>query len=504
MGGASATLPPIPGPGKKMHIQLENIRKHFGEVKANDGISLEFLPGQIYGVLGENGAGKTTLMKVLSGYHQPDHGTIKIDGVERRFGSPANALGHGIGMIYQDPLDEPSMRVVENYVLGRSGMLAFDQKKATEELITIARSIGFEANPRAYIDSLSLGERQQLELIRLLSLGADLLILDEPTTGISADQKDLLFSSLQHLAHQEGKIVILVSHKLSEVQELCDHVYVLRGGKKVGEIKLPTTKQALVALMFEEVPQRTERESHVQATTLLEVNALRIADGRITVGPLDLEVHAGEVFGLAGLEGSGQQLLLRAIAGLADVTEGRITLDGLNVSHFSYHKRRDTGVAYMPAGRLEEGLVEGLDLVDHFVLAEPQEGLVIQRDRYQRLTEQRIEEYKIVGQPSSNVEELSGGNQQRAQLALLRKPARLVLLEHPTRGLDVRSAEWIWQRLFERVAGGTAIIFYSADLDEIVERSDRIAAFSGGQMSRIVRADRTNTDELGHMIGGEV
>ncbi|MGD8848334.1 MAG: ATP-binding cassette domain-containing protein, partial [Anaerolineales bacterium] len=466
-----------------MHIRLEGIRKYFGEIKANDGISLEFNPGLIYGVLGENGAGKTTLMKVLSGYHQPDSGSIKIGDRETRFDSPADALASGMGMIYQDPLDVPSMRVVENYILGREGLFAFDQSSAEQELLAIANGVGFEVNPRAYIDELSLGERQQLELIRLLSLGADLLILDEPTTGISAEQKDLLFSSLQKLAHEDGKIIILVSHKLSEVQELCDQVYVLRRGKKVGEITLPATTQDLVGLMFEELPKRTERTSQIRETNMLALNRLKIADQRLTVGPLDLSIKAGEVFGLAGLEGSGQQLLLRAVAGVEDVLQGGIFLDGQDVTRLGYHQRRDAGVAYMPAGRLEEGLVEGLDLVNHFVLAEPQDGFIIPRDRYQKLTAERIAEYKIVGQPSSHVEELSGGNQQRAQLALLRKSAKLVLLEHPTRGLDVRSAEWIWQRLFERVAGGAAILFYSADLDEIVERSDRIAAFSGGRMS---------------------
>lgn len=487
-----------------MHIRLERIRKYFGEIKANDGISLEFNPGLIYGVLGENGAGKTTLMKVLSGYHQPDSGSIKIGDRETRFESPADALASGMGMIYQDPLDVPSMRVVENYILGREGLFAFDQSSAEQEMLAIANGVGFEVNPRAYIDELSLGERQQLELIRLLSLGADLLILDEPTTGISAEQKDLLFSSLQKLAHEDGKIIILVSHKLSEVQELCDQVYVLRRGKKVGEITLPATTQDLVALMFEELPERTERTLQIRETNMLALNRLKIADQRLAVGPLDLSIKAGEVFGLAGLEGSGQQLLLRAVAGLEDVLQGNIFLDGQDVTRQGYHQRRDAGLAYMPAGRLEEGLVEGLDLVDHFVLAEPQHGFIIPRERYQKLTEERIAEYKIVGQPSSQVEELSGGNQQRAQLALLRKTAKLVLLEHPTRGLDVRSAEWIWQRLFERVAGGAAILFYSADLDEIVERSDRIAAFSGGRMSRVVDASETTTDELGTLIGGEI
>ncbi|MDF1500399.1 MAG: ATP-binding cassette domain-containing protein [Anaerolineales bacterium] len=487
-----------------MHIQLQNIHKHFGDVKANDGITLEFEPGKIYGVLGENGAGKTTLMKVLSGYHKPDHGTIVIDWTDRSFFSPADALAAGIGMIYQDPLDVPSMRTVENYVLGRSGALAVDLGKAEEELTAFASTVGFEVNPRAYIDTLSLGERQQLELIRLLSLGADLLILDEPTTGISADQKEQLFNSLQKLAGKDGKIIILVSHKLSEVQELCDEVYVLRRGRKVGGVTLPATKQSLVSLMFEELPKRTERASYIREHTIMQLQDLQLSDGRILVGPLNLELHAGEVLGLAGLEGSGQQLLLRACAGLVEAESGKIIIEERDMTRFGYHKRREEGVAYMPSGRLEEGLVEGLSLTDHFVLAEPQHGFVIQRERYQQLTEERIDEYQIVGQSTSRVEELSGGNQQRALLALLRKSARLILLEHPTRGLDVRSAEWIWQVLFQRAAEGAGIIFFSADLDEIIERSDRIAAFSGGQMSRIVTADQTTTDELGHMIGGEL
>jgi simple sugar transport system ATP-binding protein len=214
-------------------------------------------------------------------------------------------------------------------------------------------------------------------------------------------------------------------------------------------------------------------------------------------------VRAGEVFGLAGLEGSGQRLLLQACAGLLPLAGGRIWLAGQDVSRWSYHRRRDKGVAYVPSGRLEEGLVAGLSLMEHVALASPQRGLVVDRRFFTQETQARIDHYRIVGRPETRVEALSGGNQQRSLYALLREDLRLILIEHPTRGLDVRSAEWIWELLLRRVEQGTAILFASADLDELIERSDRIAAFSGGVMSRAVAASETSADELGRLIGGE-
>jgi ABC-type uncharacterized transport system ATPase subunit len=485
-----------------MEVVLKDIRKRFGQVRANDGISLTLPPGRIYGLLGENGAGKSTLMKILSGYYRPDSGSIELDGKPCSFDSPADALENGIGMIYQDPLDVPTMRVVENYLLGRGSGVGIDYTSASKEILESASQMGYRVDPHAYIDMLSLGERQQLELLRLLSLGAQVLILDEPTTGISAEQKESLFASIRKLAREEAKTVIFVSHKLPEVQELCDHVLVLRKGKLVGEASIPCSNDLLVQMMFEEVPPRSEHVSFIRQEAILELKGVTIKSERLAVEGISLSVHAGEVFGLAGLEGSGQQLLLQACAGLIHPSRGKILLDGMDVSRKSYHHIRAGGVAYLTAGRLEEGLIAGLSLMEHIVLALPQKGFMIDGSFFEKETQRRIDRYQIIGRPRGLVDELSGGNQQRALFALLDSPLKLLLLEHPTRGLDVRSAQWIWQLLFERVSEGTAILFMSADLDELVERSDRIVAFSGGTMSRIVDANEATVDELGHMIGG--
>jgi ABC-type uncharacterized transport system ATPase subunit len=486
-----------------MRVVLKDIRKFFGNVKANDGISLTLEPSRIYGLLGENGAGKSTLMKILSGYHQPDSGIIELDGSRFQFTSPAEALASGVGMIYQDPLDVPTMRVIDNYLLGRDAKVRLDYEGASQELLRVASEMGFEFDLRSYIDTLSLGERQQLELLRLLSLGAEVFILDEPTTGISADQKEALFASIRRLVRDSGKTVILVSHKLAEVQELCDEVLVLRRGKLVGKADIPCPTEELVQMMFEEVPPRSERIPHVSEIKLLEIQDVTIQTERLAIKEIDLTIHVGEVFGLAGLEGSGQRLLLRACAGLLHPQEGRITLEGKDVAHWSYHRMRNASVAYLPAGRLEEGLVAGLSITEHLALADPRKGFIVDWHFFDEKAQERIERYRIVGQPETHVDALSGGNQQRTLFALLRSPLKLLLLEHPTRGLDVRSAHWIWQLLFEQVAEGLSILFMSADLDELIERSDRIAAFSGGMMSHIVVAGETSVEELGLMIGGE-
>jgi simple sugar transport system ATP-binding protein len=485
-----------------MIVALKNIRKYFGTVKANDGITFTLEAGKIYGLLGENGAGKSTLMKILSGYQSQDSGQIMLDGVTSSFQSPAQALANGIGMIYQDPHDVPSMNVLDNYLLGRSSGVRLNRERGKDELLTTAKRMGFPIDMKAHIDMLSLGERQQLELLRLLALGAEVLILDEPTTGISAEQKEELFSSIRQLA-KEGKTIILVSHKLSEVQELCEHVMVLRRGKLVGESDIPCSMEKLVGMMFEEIPSRRDRESFVRDDLCLKVKDVILESDRVTVQNLNLTVKTGEIFGLAGLEGSGQRLLLQACAGLIHPSAGQLLLNSEDITRKSYHRLLNAGVGYLSAGRLEEGLIAGLTLLEHIALTDPDTGFVVDRTHYVELTKELIEEYKIVGKPSTMIDALSGGNQQRALFALLRTPLKLLLLEHPTRGLDVRSSDHIWQLLFTRVKEGTSIMFMSADLDELVERSDRIAAFSGGIMSRVVDAAKTSAEELGHLIGGE-
>ena len=419
------------------------------------------------------------------------------------FDSPASGLGAGIGMLYQEPLDLPPFTVLENYQLGRRESLLLDQEDASRELLELGSRYGFEIDLSEKVGDLSLGERQQLELIRLLAGGANILILDEPTTGISGEQKDLLFDSMRKLAHEERKTLILVSHKLDEVQELCDQVFVLRLGQLVGESQIPCPTEKLVTMMFGKLPPRSQRAVFPLGDAALEVRDVHIETYRLNVEPLSFSVQAGEVLGLAGLEGSGQDLLLQALCGLTPTSSGHILLDGEDITHLSFHQRQAAGVAYVAAGRLEAGLVAGLSLTEHMVLAAPEHSFLVDWAGAGATTQERIAQYQVVGQPASLADQLSGGNQQRFLFAMLNTPLKLILMEHPTRGLDVRSVNYIWEQLYQRRDDGTAIVFLSADLDEIVERSDRIAAFSGGRMSRMVSAAETNVDELGHLIGGQ-
>ncbi len=487
-----------------MQVELRDIRKYFGRVKANDGISLVLKPGKIYALVGENGAGKSTLMKILSGYQPPTSGEILLDGQPVRFHSPADALAKGVGMLYQDPLDMPPFRVIDNYLLGRSNSVRLNYKEARNELEGLSKRYGFEIDVHATIDSLSMGERQQLELVRLLAGGAQVLILDEPTTGISAEQKEILFESMRKMTREEGKTVILVSHKLEEVQELCVYAYVLRRGQLVGEQELPCLNEQLVEMMFGQVPKRSQRPPFAVREPVLELQDVNIETYQITVPDINLSVRAGEIFGLAGLEGSGQRLVMQACSGLVAPAKGRVRLGGQDVTGWSYHRLQKFGMAYVPAGRLEEGLVAGLTLTEHLVLARPDKKFFVDWKENRQEMAERITTYQIVGRPESTADQLSGGNQQRLLFSLLNTPLKLLLLEHPTRGLDVRSSDYIWQLLYKRRDHGTAILFISADLDEIIEHCDRIAVFSGGVMSRILDARETTAEELGHFIGGQV
>ena len=484
-----------------MQVELRHIHKHFGPVHANNDITLSIPAGTIQGLLGENGAGKSTLMKILSGFIHPDSGEILLDGRPVKIHSPADALRQGIGMLHQDPMDFPPMRVLDNFMVGYPKGLLPPRAEARRALKELGEEFGFHLDPDAEIGSLTVGERQQLEILRLLWLGARVLIFDEPTTGISAQQKERLFAALRRLA-QEGRTVIFVTHKLEEVQMLCDRVAVLRAGRLVGEAERPYDLDALVRMMFAKDIRIGERQRIPLGEPVLELRNLTLEDHRIRIENVNLTVREGEVIGLAGMEGSGQQHLLRACAGLVRPVGGEIWVDGHNLTGKSYHTFMQHGVAYLPAARLEEGLVPTLSLMEHFVLAREQTGLVIDRQEARRITEEAIAEFNIRGYPELPVEALSGGNQQRTLLALLRPGLRLLLLEHPTRGLDMESAIWVWQKLKERCRQGTAIFFMSSDLEELLHYSDRILVFFGGKVSPPLDAAHTTVEQLGQLIGG--
>jgi simple sugar transport system ATP-binding protein len=486
-----------------MQIELRDIKKYFGPVRANDGISLTVEPGAIHGLLGENGAGKTTLMKVLTGFISPDGGEVRVNGKPARIASPAESIRHGIGMLHQDPLDFPPLKVLENLLLAFDSRLVPDRRRAQQSLKELCHHFNFSLDPDARVNTLTVGERQQLEILRLLALGVEVIILDEPTTGISAPQKVLLFATLRRLAKEEGKSVIFVSHKLGEVEELCDRVTVLRRGKVAGHIEVPFTTDQLVQLMFGQSLPRSERQPVTLGEPALELQDVTVQTYRLTVPHLSLTVRAGEVVGLAGLEGSGQRLMLQACVGLQRPADGRILLAGQDFTRRPYRDFLAAGVAYLPAGRVEEGLIRGLTLTEHYVLAQRgRQPALIDWAAAATGMQQKITQFNIQGRPAMPVEALSGGNQQRALLSLLPPALKLLALEHPTRGLDIESTAWVWEQLLERRQSGTAILFISTDLDELLERSDRIVVFSGGAMAPPIDAAHTSVEQLGYLIGG--
>jgi ABC-type uncharacterized transport system ATPase subunit len=484
-----------------MNVELRHIHKYFGTVHANDDITLTIPAGTIQGILGENGAGKSTLMKVLSGFIQADSGDILLDDQSVVIKSPADAIRLGVGMLHQDPLDFPPMRLIDNFLIGSGGLLP-NRKEIIRDFNELADRFGFSLDPETYVDSLTVGERQQLEIVRLLWLGARVLILDEPTTGISALQKEKLFSTLKLLAEQ-GKTIVFVSHKLEDVEQLCHRVAVLRAGKLVGETKAPYKIEKLVEMMFGKVITLGERKSFEPGPVILSLRDVAIEDVRLKLSGINLEVHAGEVIGLAGMEGSGQGPFLRACAGLVRPVNGKVVVGGSDLTGKNYHGFKRRGVSFLPAARLEDGLVPGLSLTEHFILAEKPQGLFIDNSWGRKLAEERISAFNIRGMPVSPIESLSGGNQQRALLALLQDPLSLVLLEHPTRGLDIESVIYIWSKLKERCRQGSAIIFISSDLEEILQYSDRVLVFFSGQVSPPLEADKTNVEQLGYLIGGK-
>lgn len=486
-----------------MKVELRHIRKHFGSVQANDDVSLLVEAGSIHGLLGENGAGKSTLVRILSGFIARDAGQVKLNDQPVAIHTPADAIRAGIGMLHQDPLDFPSLSVLDNFMAGRPGGIWSDRAQARHTLQQLARQFDFDLDPYVTVRHLTVGERQQLELLRLLSLGIQVLILDEPTTGISASQKTALFAALKQLAVQ-GKAIIFVSHKLEDVAELCDQVTVMRRGQVVGCLPLPCSNQQLVQLMFGRDLAIPAKPPTCRPDVALQLTDVRIITDRLAIKLGNLTVHQGEVIGLAGLEGSGQQFLLLLCAGLLTAASGTMTLDGVDMTTKPYAEYLQAGVGYSPADRLHDGLVPGLTIQDHIALRTPSRRWLIDWQTMLTKAQQTIALFNIRGQPQSRVEQLSGGNQQRTQLALLPVPLNLLLMEHPTRGLDIASAVWVWQQLIARCQSGTTILFMSSDLDEIMQYSDRVLVFSGGQISTPIPVTELTVDRLGEMIGGRL
>ncbi len=486
-----------------MQITLKNIHKHYGPVKANNGVTLTVEPGTIHGILGENGAGKSTLMKILAGYSQKTDGMILADGSPADYHTPAQASELGIGMLYQDPLDFPLLSVLDNFMLGQTCGLADQRNTFRQNMAKLAEHFNFVTDPDAPVKRLTVGERQQLEILRLLALGIRVLILDEPTTGISSMQKEILFRALKQLA-SEGKSVILVSHKLEDVDALCDKVSVLRQGKISGEMVKPFDINPLLEMMFGKPPVPPTCSDMTPGEDVLVMKQVSASGGRTGLKNCNIVIRQGEVIGLAGLEGSGQDVFLRIASGVKLPSCGEIRLQGMRMTGKRHHTFRHARVTFLPSSRLEEGLIPGLSISEHFALLDNRKAFFVKwKDAFQRAKE-RIETFRITGKPESPVESLSGGNQQRLLLSFLSEDPVLLLLENPTRGLDLESAHWVWEHLQKYCERSTSIVFSSSELDEILMVADRVPVFFDGAIVKDVKACETDVHELGRAIAGKV
>ncbi len=486
-----------------MNLELKQISKHYGDLRANDCVDLTVRSGTIHAVLGENGAGKSTLMKILSGYLRRTAGRILMDGRQVEYRSPAEAAALGIGMLYQDPFDFPNLSVLENFMLGQVNGLRQTPGVFRRHLEEMAARFGFHLQPHARVARLTVGERQQLEILRLLTLGIRVLILDEPTTGISAEQKRVLFNALRRLA-RDGRSVLLVSHKLEDVQELCDELTVLRHGRVTGCLEAPFETRRVLELMFDHLPSAPRRQTSDPGAVVLEMEGVEAAGGRTGLGACDVRIHSGDLVGLAGLEGSGQGVFLRVAAGLTVPSRGVVRMRGNSMAGKGHRAFQAAGIGFLPSGRLEEGLLPGLSIREHAALVDQSAAFLIDWDRAARTARRRIETFRIKGAPETTVEDLSGGNQQRLLLACLPAETGLLLLENPTRGLDLESSTWVWNHLLARHGEGTGIVFSSSELDEILMVANRILVFYDGRIIADVAADRTDSRRLGRAIAGKV
>lgn len=483
-----------------MTISFKDIHKSYGRVRANVGINLNLEPGHIYGLLGENGAGKSTLMRILAGYTQEDRGYILFDEHAVRRMRPAQALQLGIGMLHQDPLDFPALKTWENFLLGGGKK---DRKETLRRLEGLAQRFHFHFSPHERAGELTVGERQQLEILRLVDLGVKVLILDEPTTGISLTQREMLFATMRELAKEKDRIIIFVTHKLAEATELCQEIFVMRQGRLVGHLIPPYHDDELLGLMFgstEISPPQGRGKPSLQEEVFLRLEDATLAGEKYVLSGVSLTVHPGEIVGLAGLEGNGQELLLRSLAGLDRVVKGKLSVRGEELQGSPYLRFRQAGIHFMPAARLEEGLFPDLTLKEHILLAFP--------DQRARLSEFFLEEcvkrFRLQAEPGTCARALSGGNQQRLLLALVPSQARLLLMEHPTRGLDVGSAWQVWEYLEERCWHGATLLFSSADLEEILAHSHRVLVFYNRKLTANLPTESIDLEVLGRLVAGQV
>ena len=498
-------------------VELRNITKRFGSVLANEGVSMEIRRGEILALLGENGSGKTTLMNMLSGIYFPDEGEIFIDGKPVVIRAPKDAYALGIGMIHQHFKLVDVLTAAENIVLGLKGRL--DMKKAVRKIDEICKAYGFEVDPKQKIYDMSVSQKQTVEIVKVLYRGADILILDEPTAVLTPQETDKLFKVLRTM-RDDGKAIVIITHKMHEVESLSDRVAVLRDGRYIGDMRTADSNaQEMTNMMVgHPVVLNIDRPEPVNPRLRLEVRDLtvRSEEGILKLDGVTFSAYSGEILGIAGISGSGQKELLEAIAGLQPTERGSVTYyedSGAREQLLGKDplKIQEMGVvlSFVPEDRLGMGLVGNMDLTDNMMLRSFRRGRTVFTDRStpHHVAEDVVRDLSVVTPSlSTPVRRLSGGNVQKVLVGREITQAPSVLLTaYAVRGLDINSSYTIYDLINRQKAAGVAVIYVGEDLDVLVELADRILVLCGGKVSGIVDGRRTDKRQIGLMmtrIGG--
>ena len=495
-----------------MKLELQGITKRFGAFTANDSIDLVVEPGEIHSLLGENGAGKSTLMNVLYGLYQPDGGRILLDGEQVSFAGPGDAMAAGIGMVHQHFMLIPVFTVAENVALGneptKGGML--DMAVARERVLEISKRFGFDIDPDARVEDLPVGAQQRVEIIKALSRRARILVLDEPTAVLTPQETDELMEIMRQL-RDEGTSIVFITHKLREVRAVADRITVIRRGKIVGSANPSADLGELANLMVgRQVQLRFDKQPPKDGKPALTVTDLTTIDaaGLRTVDKVSFDVRAGEVLGIAGVEGNGQSQLAEALMGLQGHATGSITLNGRQLLGCTTKQILDAGVGFVPEDRTEDALLKSFTVADNLVLDQHDRApfgsaLSLKPSVIREHAEQQVQEFDVrttgVDVP---VGSLSGGNQQKVVMSrALSRDLSLFIAAQPTRGVDVGSIEFLHRRIIAERDKGTPVIIVSTELDEISQLSDRIAVMYRGRILGIVPGDESR-EVLGLMMAG--
>jgi len=496
-------------------IEMLGIRKQFGDFVANDDITLQLQKGEIHALLGENGAGKSTLMNVLFGLYQPEAGQIKVNGKEVQITDPNKANELGIGMVHQHFMLVENFTVTENIILGSepTKMGLINIRKAAKKVKALSEQYGLNVDPYAKIEDISVGMQQRVEILKTLYRGAEMLIFDEPTASLTPQEIEELIQIMKRLI-AEGKSIILITHKLKEIMEVSDRVTIIRKGKGIGTVTTAETNPDQLAEMMvgRQVVFKTEKTPAHPKEVILQVENLTVTDNRNIerVKNLNLSVRAGEIVGIAGIDGNGQSELIEAITGLRKVSSGKVTLKGKDLTNLKPRKITETGVGHIPQDRHKHGLVldypisYNIALQTYYQKPISKAGIIDYKE-VNKLAKAIIEEYDVrTPSPSTEARALSGGNQQKAIIGReVNRDPELLIAALPTRGLDVGAIEFIHRRLIEQRDKGKAVLLISFELDEVMNVSDSIAVIHDGSIIDTVKPQETTEQKLGLLMAGQ-